>query len=47
MKTITTKGLRADSLYSRRTASRFPQPIEEELMRHIIAAISDSTPLLQ
>jgi hypothetical protein len=47
MKTITTKGLRADSLYSRRTASRYPQPIEEGLRPHIIAAISDSIQVLQ
>jgi len=46
MKTITTV-LKADSLYSRRTASRFPQRIEEGLRPHIIVAISDSTPLLQ
>jgi hypothetical protein len=47
MKTITTTVLKADSLYSRRTASRFPQRIEEGLRPHIIVAISDSTPLLQ
>jgi hypothetical protein len=47
MKTITTTGLKADSLHLRRTASRFPQLIEEGLRPHIIAAISNSTPLLQ
>ena len=47
MKTITTTVLKADSLYFRRTASRFPQRIEEGLRPHIIVAISDSTPLLQ
>jgi hypothetical protein len=47
MKTITTTVLKADSLYFRRTASRFLQQIEEGLRPHIIVAISDFTPLLQ
>ena len=47
MKTITTEGLKADSLYSRKTASIFPQLIEEEFRPHFIVAISDSASLLQ
>lgn len=47
MKTITTTVLKTDSWYSRRTASRFLQPIGEGLRPHIIAAVSDFTPLLQ
>ena len=47
MKTITTTGLKADSLYSRKTASRFLQLIEGVLRPHFIVAIFDSTSLLQ